>query len=364
LSSVPAPVSSVAPGSASTTPIDPAAQARRAVEAFVGLPHGTTRGSTIDALQRALNVFGARPALGTDGVYGRGTEAAVRDFLERDLPELSLGSGIGEKAASRADVKRLQRALNIVTGSRLEVDGGFGKGTEAALVAWQKSLGVNNPSPEGTLDRAGWNALLRAVVTTLDTGVPRVAPPPSAPPSAPGPIDALQPPASSGVRTNGSAALTNNVQNNRRVASKATFGGVPIRGLGQWYLDGRGTAFGGKLDPDDDGVGAFGYRTGTGGREGVAVPQRVMAELTGTNDKSVHQQYRVEVLNRKTGKREIFDIVDRGPGQSIWREHGRAVLDLTEGAVAEIGGEVVKNRKGHMIADRGLEDLAFRIIKR
>jgi peptidoglycan hydrolase-like protein with peptidoglycan-binding domain len=282
----------------------------------------------------------------------------------RETPELTLGAGIGEQAASRPAVKRLQRALNILTGSGLKADGKFGDGTKAALISWQRSLGVNNPSPEGTVNRATWNALLRGLVTKLDTGRP-LAPAPVTPPSAPGPIDALQPPAPSGVTTPGSGSnvLANNVQNSKPVASGATFGGVPIRGLNQWYLNGCGTAFGGKLDPGDNGIGAFGFKTGPGGREGVAVPESVMVALTGTDDKSVHQQYRVEVLNRLTGKRAVFDIVDRGPGQRVWRSNRRAVLDLTEGAVEKMGGEVIKNSSGRMTADSGLEDLAFRIIR-
>jgi hypothetical protein len=152
-------------------------------------------------------------------------------------------------------------------------------------------------------------------------------------------------------------------RNTARVASGATFGGVPVRDVGQWYTNATGTAFGGALDPDDNGISAFGYRTGAGGREGVAIPQRIMAELTGTNSKSVHQQYRVEVTNHATGKSAVFDIVDRGPSEYVWRREGRPVVDLTEGAVAELGGTVVKNSRGQMVSTTGLNNLSFRIIR-
>jgi len=147
------------------------------------------------------------------------------------------------------------------------------------------------------------------------------------------------------------------------VASGATFGGVPIRAVDQWYESARGTVFGGGSDPEDNGIGAFGFRTGTGGREGVAIPQRVMAELTGTNDKSVHRQYKVEVLNRDTGERAVFEIVDRGPSERIWQRAGRAVVDLTEGAVAELGGRSHKNSRGQTIRTSGIDNLSFRIIR-
>ena len=48
----------------------------------------------------------------------------------------------------------------------------------------------------------------------------------------------------------------------------------------------------------------------------------------------------------------------------IWREAGRATVDLTEGAVADIGGTAIKNRSGTTIAVSGVEDLAFRIIRK
>ncbi len=184
--------------------VDAATHAQQQVERFLGLPHSTTRGAEIRALQRSLNLMGA--SLTLDGVYGRNTEGAVRDFLARDMPALQRGAG-QRSGSEREAVRRLQQALNVVTGSQLVVDGRFGAKTEEALIAWQRSHGVNNPSPEGQINRATWNALLASMVDKLKGAESITAPPPSHTSSRP-PTDGLTPPTASGVRTPGSGDRT------------------------------------------------------------------------------------------------------------------------------------------------------------
>ncbi len=148
-----------------------ARNAEAGVRRFIGLPHLTTRGSTINALQRALVIIGARPTLEADSIYGPRTEAAAHRLLDHPPPSLKPGDGFNSRPQNRAAIERLQRALNALGGSAaLDLDGRFGERTQAALVAWQQSLGANNPSPEGEVNAATWQALLAALVEKLDAG--------------------------------------------------------------------------------------------------------------------------------------------------------------------------------------------------
>jgi len=190
------PVTSVRPNAA-TSATDPAIQHEQAVQAFIGLPHNSTPDSKIDALQRALNLLGASPRLTVDGLYGGRTEAAVQELLERTMPALQRGDGIREKASKQPTVKMLQRALNVLTNAQMDVDGKFGRQTEAALSLWQRSL-ADNSSPAGQVNGATWNALLVALVGKLDAGEAYV---PGSSSSAPSLSDGLQPPTTNGALT-------------------------------------------------------------------------------------------------------------------------------------------------------------------
>jgi len=189
--------------------VDAATHAEQQLQRFVGLPHYTTRGPEIDALQRSLNYMGAR--LGLDAVYGPKTEAAVQEFLARDMPDLQHGAGMRGRFQDRKAVRRLQHALTVITGQHLEPDGRFGDKTRAALVAWQQSLGINNPSPEGVVNRGTWNALLAGMVDKWKTPpVPRPRPTVTTAPTATGTNGALRLPDANGVSTPSSSPSTVN----------------------------------------------------------------------------------------------------------------------------------------------------------
>lgn len=171
-------------------------EAQKAVEGYLELSSQTAPAGTVDALQRALNILGASPKLTLDTTFGPKTEGAVRDFLARDLPVLERGAGTSVQ--ERAAVSQLQRALNVL-GAKLEVDGHLGPSTVEALSGWQRSLAAANPSPEGIVTHATWNALLVALVAKLDRGnVSLPSPPPTMAPSV---AQGLPPPATSGVST-------------------------------------------------------------------------------------------------------------------------------------------------------------------
>ncbi len=118
-------------------------------------------------VQYALNVMGAD--LPTNGTWGSRTQEALREFFARDFPVLERGAGLD--GLNRAEVRRIQTALNVVSRARLGVDGRFGEDTEAALTAWQRSVG-DGAGPLGQVTRDTWIALLRSVTDTIEqTGV-------------------------------------------------------------------------------------------------------------------------------------------------------------------------------------------------
>lgn len=101
-----------------------------------------TAGEPVKILQAKLGVA-------ADGAFGPGTEKALKDFqtahglaadgiagpdtfMALGLPELVL-LGVGTKGET---VKKLQAALGITA------DGAFGKGTKAAVIAFQEKNGL------------------------------------------------------------------------------------------------------------------------------------------------------------------------------------------------------------------------------
>jgi cell wall-associated NlpC family hydrolase len=121
-----------------------------------------SRGPAVAKVQRWLN----QPA---DGIFGRGTRAAVKRFQRRQglEPDGVVGPATwaalrrGHRAAQRrtsstpvrsrgAAVRRLQRALGIAA------DGIFGPATEAAVKRFQSSRGL---TADGVVGPATWAAL-------------------------------------------------------------------------------------------------------------------------------------------------------------------------------------------------------------
>jgi hypothetical protein len=123
--------------------------------------HPGDRGRAVKALQRLL------VGVPVDGVFGPGTERAVKSFQRHHhmTPDGIVGSATwsalkrraarkraaraGGKTASSA-VRTLQRALGIAA------DGVFGPGTEAAVKSFQRAHGL---TPDGVVGPATWAAL-------------------------------------------------------------------------------------------------------------------------------------------------------------------------------------------------------------
>jgi peptidoglycan hydrolase-like protein with peptidoglycan-binding domain len=128
------------------------------------------RGPTVAKVQRWLN----QPA---DGIFGRGTRAAVKRFQRRQglTPDGVVGPATwsalrrGHRAAQRrtsstpvrsrgAIVRRLQRALGIAA------DGVFGPATQAAVKRFQSAHGL---VADGVVGPATWAALGHPGVRTV-----------------------------------------------------------------------------------------------------------------------------------------------------------------------------------------------------
>jgi len=91
------------------------------------------------------------------------------------------------------------------------------------------------------------------------------------------------------------------------------FGG---RGYGADWGPATATVFGGANDPDDNGLSAFGGRTGAGGKEGVAIPAKVLQQVYGGTKKD-WEGNPVEIT-LADGRKSVLPVVDLGTAERIW----------------------------------------------
>lgn len=125
------------------------------------------------------------------------------------------------------------------------------------------------------------------------------------------------------------------------------FGG---RTYGQDWGPATATVFGGQNDPEDNGLSAFGGPTGSGGREGVAIPAKVLQQTIG-GTKSDWERAGAEVT-LADGTKTVLPIADLGTAERIWERNQGPTLDLTPGAVGSLGGTVITDRNGRQTGVR------------
>ena len=147
--------------------------------AVTGLSRGA-RGDAVKSVQSALVNQGLEVAGGVDGIFGPGTESALKTFQKQqglnatgvvdDATALALGlassSLLGLTQGNRGDaVKKLQRRL-VAAGITVSggVDGIFGPGTQTAVKTFQKQQGY---SPTGVV-----NAATAAALEAIDASSP------------------------------------------------------------------------------------------------------------------------------------------------------------------------------------------------
>lgn len=131
-------------------------------------------------------------------------------------------------------------------------------------------------------------------------------------------------------------------------ASLGEFGGLSIQPAGTLYEGAIFTVFGGqgdKLAGEDNGLSAWGGKTGyhrdpqSGARvshqQGVAMPAKLLHAYFGTEKRPEGARVMVQADN---GRVAFFPIVDKGTAEWVWERGGKPTLDLTEGAVEELGG--------------------------
>ena len=136
-----------------------------------------SRGTEVLQLQKALLSLGFDPN-GTDGKYGRGTEAAVKSYqtvnglkvdgkagsqtqsrIYADLAEEKISSPESDSATSSSTLKygdrgnrvrELQTALNKLGYNTNGIDGSFGAGTQRAVIAFQRANQLKADGLAGT----------------------------------------------------------------------------------------------------------------------------------------------------------------------------------------------------------------------
>ena len=154
------------------------AVAQGPTEAVTGLTRGS-RGDAVKQVQRALVNQGIAVTGGVDGIFGAGTEAALKQFQQKAgisssgsvdyATALALGleksSDLGLSQGVRSDaVKSMQQKL-IAAGIAVHggADGIFGPSTKAALESFQKAKGL---PVTGTVDAATAGALAGVTATS------------------------------------------------------------------------------------------------------------------------------------------------------------------------------------------------------
>jgi hypothetical protein len=137
------------------------------------------------------------------------------------------------------------------------------------------------------------------------------------------------------------------------------FGGVSIPATGDLGAA-RTTVFGGPNDPADNGLSAFGGETGDGGKEGVAVPEKILRHFYGDN-RADWERVQVEAT-LPDGKKQVLPIADLGTAEWVWKRDGKPVVDLTPGAVEQLGGDVIYGKRGTLKGAKGLAGVTFRLL--
>ena len=158
--------------------------------------HGASSGRGVRLVQEALAEL--RYALGrADGVYGRRTEQAVREFQKQaGLPDdgvvgprtiAALVEATGNRALANVrgplhssttgqDVEQLQARLRAL-GYPVAVDGVFGPSTERAVLAVQKAAGIRDDGVVGPRTYAALDAAATVAPPAAQNVAQNVAPP-------------------------------------------------------------------------------------------------------------------------------------------------------------------------------------------
>lgn len=112
--------------------------------------YGDETVSAVKALQKAAGIT-------VDGIYGPASAKALDSYKKPTAKASASGSAVVpypgkliRKGARGKDVERIQRAVGVTA------DGIFGSGTEAAVKAYQKRKGL---SADGIVGRATWNVM-------------------------------------------------------------------------------------------------------------------------------------------------------------------------------------------------------------
>lgn len=143
---------------------------------------------------------------------------------------------------------------------------------------------------------------------------------------------------------------------------RSHFGGVPVKPAGIPYTGASATVFGGKNDPEDNGLSAFGGKTGPGAKEGTAIPQALLAaKFPGKDKKWLAENVRT-VVRGSDGVAHSLALVDLGTAEWVWERAQRPTLDLTEGAARQLGGKVTYTKEGKLSSVQGLDSIAFSVV--
>jgi len=133
-----------------------------------------SRGHPVPALQYLLRDRGHM--LTVDGIFGPKTEAAVENFQHADLLKVDgvvgprtwgalvivVGSGSSGDAVRGVQEEFGFRDLSGEPGRALAVDGVFGRQTMAAVLGFQRALGI---TADGIVGPATWRALVSGMLS-------------------------------------------------------------------------------------------------------------------------------------------------------------------------------------------------------
>lgn len=143
-----------------------------------------------------------------------------------------------------------------------------------------------------------------------------------------------------------------------KTSSIGTFGGQRIPPPGMFIRRAATSVFGGKNDPEDNGLSANGGSNNA--FAGVAIPEKMLKTMFPGKDKAWHFKNVKVVVRADNGLQRVLPLIDYGTAEWVAEREKNHKLDLNPKAVAALGGKAIF-RNGKLRSHAGFAKVDFAI---